>query len=81
MARDLLIRYGDREDVRANLRANFSTGMWWGPASGHFRSKKEWLLDYKKKEDHPKVIRWIDEYLDQLDAQIQWADIREEREF
>jgi hypothetical protein len=81
VARDLLIRYGEREDVRDNLRANFGTGMWWGKASEHFKSKKEWLLEYRPKEDHPRVLRWIDEYVEQLDAEIEWANIREEREF
>ena len=81
IARELLIRYGDRADVRENLQANFATGMWWGPASNHFKTKKEWLLDYKSKEDHPRVMAWIEEYLEQLDSQIEFATIREEREF
>ena len=55
--------------------------MWWGKASDHFKSKKQWLLDYRPTEDHPNVLRWIDEYIEQLDAQIEWESIREEREF
>ena len=30
LPRELLIRYGDREDVRRNFSANYSTGMWTG---------------------------------------------------
>jgi len=81
LARELLIRYGEREDIRENLRANFGSGIWMGRASDHFKSKKQWLDDYKPKEDHPNVLRWIDEYIEQLDAQIEWETIREEREF
>lgn len=81
VARELLIRYGDREDVRANLRANFFAGMWWGRASEHFKSKKDWLMDYKSKEDHPRVLLWIEEYIGMLDEQIEVATISEEREF
>jgi hypothetical protein len=81
VARELLIRYGEREDVRNNLQANFGTDMWWGNASDHFKSKKQWLMDYRPKEDHPNVLRWIDEYIEQLNAEIEWASIHEEREF
>jgi hypothetical protein len=81
VTRELLIRYGDREDVRSNLRANFFAGTWWGRASEHFKSKKEWLMDYKAKEDHPRILFWIDEYLGLLDEQIEFAMISEEREF
>jgi hypothetical protein len=81
VTRELLIRYGDREDVRSNLRGNFFAGMWWGRASEHFKSKKEWLMDYKSKENHPRVLFWIDEYLELLDEQIELATISEEREF
>jgi hypothetical protein len=81
LARELLIRYGQREDVRTNLAANFGTEGWWGSASEHYTSKKQWLLDYRKKEDHPNVLRWLDEYVEETDSQIEWARIREEREF
>jgi hypothetical protein len=81
VARELLIRYGEREDVRENLRGNFGTGIWMGRASDHFKTKKQWLDDYRPNEDHPNVLRWIDEYIEQLDAQIEWESIREEREF
>jgi hypothetical protein len=53
VARELLIRYGERADVRDNLRANFGTGMWWGKASDHFKSKKQGLLDIGQ----PRIIQ------------------------
>ena len=39
LARQLLIRYGHREDVRGSLEGSFFTGGWWGPASAHFANK------------------------------------------
>ena len=80
LARELLVRYGTREDVQRNLMANFSTEGWWGPASAHFQSKKQQLLDFKKSEDNENVRRWIDAYVSSLDRQIESERIEEERE-
>jgi hypothetical protein len=81
LAREVLIRYGAREDVRRNLRANFSTEGWSGPASLHFQEKKDWLLAFKKDEDNENVKRWIDEYVSVLNRQIEQEKIEEERRF
>jgi hypothetical protein len=80
LAREVLVRYGEREDVRNNLMANFSTEGWSGPASLHNTQKKQQLLNYREKEDNKNVLRWIDEYITSLDRQIEYARIREERE-
>jgi len=79
IAREVLARYGSREDVRRDLMANFSTGFWWGPASLHYQGEKQQLLDFKKGEDNEHVKRWIDEYVSSLDRQMEWARIEEER--
>jgi hypothetical protein len=78
-ARELLARYGTREDVRDNLAANFSTEGWWGPASLHFQQKKEKLLTFRKEEDNKNVIKWIDDYVEELKRQIEYKKIDEER--
>ena len=80
LARELLIRFGDRDDVRRNLRANFSTEGWSGPMSLHLEGKKAGLLDCRGTETDPNVIRWIDEYVEALDAGIAAARIEEERQ-
>ena len=80
LARELLIRFGDRDDVKRNLRANFSTEGWSGPMSLHLESKKAALLDRRGIETEPNVIRWIDEYVEALDAGIAAARIEEERQ-
>lgn len=80
LAREVLVRYGVREDVRRNLMANFSTGGWWGSASVHYQKKKQQLLDFKKEESNQDVKRWIDEFISLLDRDIEQAKIEEERD-
>ena len=79
-AREILVRYGHRDDVRSNLRANFGTEMWWGAESQHFQQKKDWLLGLKKSETNPNVRQWIDEYLESVNWHINRAKVEEERE-
>ena len=79
IAREVLIRYGDREDVRHAFMANYSTGMWTGPESAHYESVKQQLLEFKEGEKNGNVNRWIDEYIHELNEYIQQAKIREER--
>ena len=80
LAVEVLVRYGQREDVRRNLTANFSTEGWWGSESLHYQTKKQHLLDFKKNEDNENVKRWIDEYVSLLDRYIEQAKIEEERD-
>lgn len=80
LAREVLVRYGKREDVRRSLMANFSTEGWSGPASVHLQNKKQQLVDYRKGEDNENVKRWIDEYVRSLDHQIERERVSEERE-
>jgi len=81
LAREVLVRYGDRDDVRRNLRGNFSTEGWTGHRSLHLDKKKGELLKFKAAETNQNVRRWIDEYVDLLDADIESARIEEEREY
>jgi hypothetical protein len=67
--------------VRSNLRANFSTESWTGPASLHYQEKKNWLFDFKKDEDNENVRLWIDEYVSALSRQVEQARVEEERRF
>jgi hypothetical protein len=80
LAREVLVRYGSREDVRRNLGANFSSEGWSGPESLHLKAKRRELLEFKKGETDANVKRWIDEYVDGLNWRIERARIREERE-
>ena len=80
LVRGLLIHYGDWEDVRNSLCANYMTETYYGPASLHYEEKKRKLLDIKKSEDDLNVRRWIDEFVESLKNQIDQEKIREERE-
>jgi hypothetical protein len=80
-ARELLIRYGDRKDVRQNLHANFSTGSWWGPETTHHQGNKQMLENFRKGETDANVLRWLDEAIERLDYRIEEAQVREERRF
>lgn len=81
LAREILVRYGNMDDVRRNLRANFSTEGWSGPVSLHYENKRQQLLDFKKDEDNANVKLWIDEYVAGLEKEIKQAKVEEEREF
>ncbi len=79
VARELLVRYGDQEDVRESFSANYSTEGWTGSATDHFLQKKMELLEFRKTENNEWVIRWIEEYLEELEKSIVRSKIREER--
>ena len=80
VARAALVRYGEREDVRRNMRANYSTEVWHGPLSLHCENKQQKLLRFKDGEDNENVKRWIDEFVEELEERIEHAKIGEERE-
>lgn len=80
LAREVLMRYGDREDVRRELMANFSTEGWVGKASSYHQEKKQHFLDLKEMEDNDNVKRWIDEYVSSLDQEIKQEKFWEERD-
>ena len=80
-AREILVRYGSRDDVQRNLTANYSTESWMGPASSHHEGVKQTLLKFASNETDPNVLRWIKDYVKDLNCRIEQATIREEREF
>ena len=81
LVRAFLIRYGEREDVRSNLHANYATESWTGKRSLHLEQRKEKLLCLKDSEDDANVKRWLDEYVEELEEDIERARIEEERRF
>ena len=80
LAREVLVRYGNRKDVRGELRANYSTEGWTGPESMHYQAKKLTLLQFKDAETDGNVKQWLDEYISIVDAEIKRARLEEERE-
>lgn len=80
-AHELLVRYGDREDVRRNLHANFGTEGWSGPASAHYEGKRQSLQELKSAETNRNVRQWLDESIRSLEYRIKQEKVFEEREF
>ena len=81
LARAVLIRYGEQEEVRSSLRSNYLTEGWWGPGSLHYKEKQQQLLRLKEGEDNENVKRWIDEFVDGLEEAIVHEKMEEERRF
>ena len=79
LARDILIRYGDHENVRNTLISNYSTEVFWGPASLHYENKIKKLVNIQNIDNEEKVNRWINEFVPFLKEQIEHAKIDEER--
>ena len=75
-----LERYGTRKDVRRALISNYLTGVWAGPASSRYEGKKQQLLHIKSSENNKNIKRWIDDFVDVLEKEIERAKIEEERE-
>jgi len=80
LARELLMYYGDRKDVRRTLIANFYSEGWSGKGSLHYQNRKQEVLNYKKEEENTNVRNWIDEYAVALDESIEQEKLEEERE-
>ena len=80
LARECLVRYGEREDVRISLITNYFTESWAGPPSLHYEAKKQKLLQIKTGEDDLNVKRWIDDFEKVLHEQIENETMHEERE-
>lgn len=81
LVRAFLVRYGQRKDVRRNLRANYTTEVWAGERSLYLEGKKDKLFRIKADENNLNVKQWINEFIDELEEDIEHARIEEEREF
>lgn len=57
------------------------TDGWSGPASEHYRKKRDQARFWLNGETSPHVIEWLEKYIDGLTSQIEREEITEEREF
>ncbi|PSP73174.1 hypothetical protein BRC86_09870 [Halobacteriales archaeon QS_3_64_16] len=78
LARELLKRYGDIEDVRHALSGNYHSESFAGPESEHYKRKREDLQEFKNKEDDPNVLKWLNEEIATLTGRIKRAEVAEE---
>ena len=80
LVREILIRYGAREDVQRNLMANFSSEGWMGPESEHYGEKIIRLDQALVYEPEPNVREWLQLYIRSLKHSVERAKMKEERE-
>ena len=80
LARELLAKYGDREDVQSYFAANYGNGGYAGPESAYIESVIDSLNEFKRYETHPNVLGWVEMYVGSLRSQIKQAEMREEYE-
>jgi hypothetical protein len=78
LIRELLRRFGDNDAVRSAVHANFFTGGWSGPASFHYSTQKDALVQMRATETDPNARRWLDEAIGATDANIERAKLEEE---
>jgi hypothetical protein len=81
ITRELLHRYGHMARVKSALFGNFYIDGWSGPASEHYRKKRDKARAWLNGEKSQNVIEWLEEHIDRLNSQIQSEEISEEREF
>lgn len=79
LARELLKRYGDREDVRDTFTGNYGTESWSGPSSEHYQQKKEHLEEFRESEQNENVLIWVNNQIASLEERISQAEKYEER--
>jgi len=76
-ARALLVRWGDREDVRSYLTAAFFTGAWIGPETAWLGAKLDEAQSWLKDPD-PHVRAWAGELVEAIQKQREQAQTHEE---
>ncbi|MCP4401866.1 MAG: hypothetical protein GY801_31770 [bacterium] len=77
--REFLVRYGGDKSLRKRLLESFYSYGWSGSQSLYLQSKRQEMLDFKQGEENAHVRRWIDEYVAELEYEIEQATIEEER--
>lgn len=78
LIRELLCRFGDIDAVQSAVHANFFTGGWSGPASLHYSTEKNALVEIRASETDPNATRWLNDAIGATDANIERANIEEE---
>jgi hypothetical protein len=78
LIRELLCRFGDIDAVRSAVHANFFTGGWSGPASLHYSTEKNALVEIRASENNPNAMRWLNDAINATEDNIERAKIEEE---
>jgi len=78
LIREILCRFGDSDKVQSAVFANFFTGGWRGPASSHYATQKQMLMQLKASETDPNALRWLNDAIASIDKNLEAAKIEEE---
>ncbi len=78
-AREILIAYGDNQQVRNRLRATFGSEGWSGPASNYYTQKLHTFEDFLEKETDENARVWLNEEIRGIKYRIESSKIEEER--
>jgi len=78
LARELLKRYGDIEEVRHALSRNYHSESYTGSESEHYSGKRDDLQEFKSDEDAQNVLKWVNEEITRLTDRIKAAEVAEE---
>lgn len=78
LIRELLCRFGDSDAVQSAVHANLFTGGWSGPASLHYSTQKDALMQMRASETDPHALRWLNVAISATDANIESAKIEAE---
>jgi hypothetical protein len=79
--RDFIARYGKVESLSSSLWFHFHARSWNGSASTYYRKLREQAREWLVGEKNQAVVRWIENYIDELGYDIHRAEIEEERQY
>lgn len=79
LARAMLVRYGDRDNVRSALSATFGSGVWVGSEAEWVAGKARQVEEWTKDQD-PNVRRWALELKQAYRKMLDRARLLEEEE-
>ena len=79
IAREMLAKYGDSDEVRRAMHAHFSTGSFVGSRLDYHKKELEKCMEWMKEESNNAVMRWLRERMAQIQADVDAAAEFEER--
>ena len=81
LTRDFIAKYGKVECLSTSLWRHFHARGWSGSDSAYYRKLREEAREWLVGEKNQTVVRWIENYIDELGYGIQRAEIEEERRY
>jgi len=79
LTRELLSRFGQFDGVRNGISATFHSGAWSGPTSAYLKRKRDKFRRWLAAGFEIEITQWIEAEIEDLDQDIERAEINEER--